>query len=260
MRRADDHGRALVVGDELGARDEAEGIGHTAAEGAVAHDHARHPLGRLDEVEDPLLLGESPDEQHARWLVRLADRVGNRDPARHDAHLSRAELARGRRERLGRAEHDAGSPQRAFGPPSGHAPASSTSVPHSWRTNGLRVFSAGRADGSQWAWTRSASRAARRAAIEYEARNAGTQERLPRASPEVPDDAVPVREPEVPKRGGRDDLDVDAGAPQLLHRLAHEHSSDVVRPARVRRRENDDLHSRRRRATMGSAAASVANT
>ena len=117
MRRADDHGGVLVAGDELGARDEAEGVGHTAAEWAVAHDHARHALGGPDEVEDPLLLGEAPDEQHVRRIVRPADLVGNDDATRNDAHVSRAELARRRRERLGRAEHDTGSPHELPGRP-----------------------------------------------------------------------------------------------------------------------------------------------
>ena len=86
------------------------------------------------------------------------------------------------------------------------------------------------------------------------------EEHLPRTTFQVPDDAVPVREPEVPKRGRRDDIDVDSRRPQVLDRIANERSRDVVRPARVRRRENDDLHSRCTRATTGSAAASVANT
>ena len=86
------------------------------------------------------------------------------------------------------------------------------------------------------------------------------EEHLPRTALQVPDDAVPVGEPEVPKRGGRDDVDVDSRRPQVLDRIANERSRDVVRPARIRRRENDDLHSRCARATTGSAAASVANT
>ena len=86
------------------------------------------------------------------------------------------------------------------------------------------------------------------------------EEHLPRTALQVPDDAVPVGEPEVPKRGGRDDLDLDSSRTQVLDCVANERSRDVVRPARVRRRENDDLHSRRARATTGSAAASVANT
>ncbi len=86
------------------------------------------------------------------------------------------------------------------------------------------------------------------------------EQHLPRTPLEVPDDPVPVREPEVPERGWRDHVDGKAGRPQVLYRIAYERPRDVVRPARVRRRENDDLHSRRARATTGSAAASVANT
>jgi hypothetical protein len=47
----------------------------------------------------------------------------------------------------------------------------------------------------------------------------------------------------------------------VVHRVPDEHSRDVVRPARIRRREHGDPHSRRAlRATTGSATASVANT
>ena len=121
MRRADDHGRALVVGDELGARDEAEGVGHTAAERAVAHDHARHPLGGPDEVEDPLLLGES-----ARRTARAADRPARRPrrelrprSGRRAPLVRRARAPPPRAPRTGRAR--CGLSARASGPPSGHA-------------------------------------------------------------------------------------------------------------------------------------------
>ncbi len=78
---------------------------------------------------------------------------------------------------------------------------------------------------------------------------------------EVADDPVPVGEAEVPKRRGRDDVDLHSRRPQVLDRVAHEDPCDVVRPARIRRREDGDPHSRRApEGDDGSAAASVANT
>ena len=87
------------------------------------------------------------------------------------------------------------------------------------------------------------------------------QQRLPGAAPEVSHDPAPVREAEVSKRGGRDDVDLDARLTEVLDRVADEDPGDVVRPPRVRRREDEDLHSRRAspKAT-GSAAARVAKT
>ena len=70
-----------------------------------------------------------------------------------------------------------------------------------------------------------------------------------------------VGEAEVPKRCRRDDVDADSRLSQMLDCSADESPRDVVAPTRVRRREDDDLHSRRACAkTTGSAAASVAKT
>ena len=102
-------------------------------------------------------------------------------------------------------------------------------------------------------------RAARRPRVRREEER--QEHRLPRAPPQVPDDPVPVREPVVPERGGRYDDHLDARLPQVLDRVAHEDAGDVVPRARIRRREDGDLHSRRARAaTTGSAATRVANT
>ena len=259
VRRADDHGRPYVVRDELVTRDEAERLGRPCAEGAVAHDHPWDPLGRPDEVEDPLLLGETAHEQRVRRIVRLADGVGNRDPARHHAHPSCAELACGRCERLRRAQHDARPANEAPGGPAHTRRELHVRSPQleDERLAGLQRREGGRkpVGVDEVGIARRTARCSRVRSQEYR-----QQERLPRTAPEVPDDAVSVGEPEVPERGGRDDLDVEPGGAKFLHRLAHEHPCDVVRPARVRRREHDDLHSRRKRATMGSAAASVAKT
>ena len=87
------------------------------------------------------------------------------------------------------------------------------------------------------------------------------QQDLPGATAQISNDPVPIREPEVAEGRRRDDLDVDARRPESEHRVADESTGDVVRPTRVRRRENGDLHSRRApTATAGRATASVANT
>ncbi len=77
-RRAGDDGRPLVVGAELARRHEALSLGHAVAKRAVADDDARQPLGRLEELEDPLLLREAPDVEDVRRLRRLTDLLGNR--------------------------------------------------------------------------------------------------------------------------------------------------------------------------------------
>lgn len=50
-----DHGCALVVATELSVRHEADRLRDEVAKRAVADDHAREALCRLQELEDPLL-------------------------------------------------------------------------------------------------------------------------------------------------------------------------------------------------------------
>ncbi len=83
-----------------------------------------------------------------------------------------------------------------------------------------------------------ARRPSRRARVRREEeRERGNEPRLP---PQVPDDAVPVREPEVPERGGRDDRDFDPRLPQVVDGIPHERPRDVVRAARIRGGQDDD--------------------
>ena len=60
-------------------------------------------------------------------------------------------------------------------------------------------------------------------------------------SPEIPHDPVPVREPEVTKRSRRDDHDVDPRFAQVVDRVRTNDAGDVVRPPRVRRRQDTTL-------------------
>ena len=64
--------------------------------------------------------------------------------------------------------------------------ASSTSVPCSVSTNGFPENAAGNPVGSQWAWTTSAFRAARRAARVIEVRSGGTAQGRRRTFRDIP--------------------------------------------------------------------------
>ena len=68
------------------------------------------------------------------------------------------------------------------------------------------------------------------------------REHEPRATLDVSEYPVPVRQPVVAKRRRRDDLDLEPGRANVLDRVANEDARDVVGPARVGRREDDDAH------------------
>ena len=93
-----------------------------------------------------------------------------------------------------------------------------------------------------------------------EADEEGRQEqREPRPPAQVADDPVPVRDPEVPERRRRDDLDLHSLRPHRLDRVTDEEPRHVPLVPRVRGRQDDDLHWRRRANTIGAASASIAN-
>ena len=101
--------------------------------------------------------------------------------------------------------------------------------------------------------------AARRAARAYETRKAGSRSASHGRRRRLPRDPVAVGDPEVAERRRRDDLDVHALRPHRLDGVADEQTGDVVLVARVRRRQDDDLHGGRRAKTIGAASASIAN-
>jgi hypothetical protein len=106
-RRASNDGRALVVRAEHARPDEADGTRNSIAERPVSDDHTWDPLGRLEELEDPLLVREPPDEEDVGWFVWRADVSRQFDAARNHTNVSRSELAPGLGERAGRAEDHA---------------------------------------------------------------------------------------------------------------------------------------------------------
>ena len=72
----------------------------------------------------------------------------------------------------------------------------------------------------------------------------GHEQAEPGPPAEVADHAVAVGDPEVPERERRHDLDLDALRTEVLDGVGDEPPDDVLRRARVRRREHDDLHGR----------------
>ena len=162
------------------------------------------------------------------------------------ARYSEATIASRARRRIGRKSH-------------GAFRASSTSVPQSWTTYGFPVASAASA-GRQPVRVDEVGvprRPARRPRVVEEERR--QQQREPRPPAQVAGDPVPVGDPEVPERRRRDDLDLDALRPHRLDRVADEEAGHVPLVARVRGRQDDDLHVSRRANTIGAASASSAN-
>ena len=68
------------------------------------------------------------------------------------------------------------------------------------------------------------------------------EQQPPRPRADVSHDPVPVGEPEVPERRRRDDVDVNARRPQMLHRVGDEPPRGIFRPAGIRRRQNENAH------------------
>ena len=86
------------------------------------------------------------------------------------------------------------------------------------------------------------------------------REREIRLLSEVPRHSRPVRDPVVTEARGRHDANVDAALADVLHLVGDEEARNISRPARVRRRQDDDLQDSRRRAnTIGVARASRAS-
>ena len=84
----------------------------------------------------------------------------------------------------------------------------------------------------------------------------------PGPPPEIPHDAVSVREPEVRKRRRGDHAHLEPSLLQVLDRVPHEHAGDVARVARIGRCENRPLTCAppARPKTTGKATASTAKT
>ena len=238
-------------------RDEADRLRHAHRPGA--DDHARQPLGRGEELLDPLLRREPADEEDVRRLLGLADRLGDLDPARDHAHLARAELARRvgeglrGRDRQPRAAQE--RPEEPRRPPReldvGAPELDDERLPG--RERGERRREPVRVDE-----VGVARRAARRARERDEER----RQRAARATaagagcPTIP---WPYAIPKCRNDAGETTSTSTPSARRRLDRVADEEAGDVPLVPRVRRRQDDDLHGRRRAKTIGAASASIAN-
>ena len=258
-RDADDRGALVVRRRAPTAATKPTASGTRDAQRAVADDHARQALRRLDELEDPLLLAQPPGEEDVRRVGGLTDALaGCSTPVGTTSTRARRAREPRRRESVD-AAITVRAPRSSGRTSAGARRASSTSVPHTCSTYGFPVARAAIADGIQCACTRSASRAATRAARAYAARNAGTSASFhgaPRRFWAMP---AAVGDPEVLERRRRDDVDLDAQLAHSSDGVGDEPPRDVVRVARVRRRQDDDLHSRRAK-TTGIASASAMKT
>ena len=81
------------------------------------------------------------------------------------------------------------------------------------------------------------------------------EERKPRACAEIGDDPRPVRNSEVTEPIRRDDVYVDSALAQALDRVAEKRRGVVAGIARVRRRQDGDLHAEPSRGANATGAA-----
>ncbi len=258
---ASDDGRPLVEGEQLPARNEAVGFRNAVSQRPVANENAWEPLGRFEELADSLLTREPAGVQNVRWLLRRADLLRHVNAARHEAHVSRAERACGHGQRRRRTEDEPGSAQQPPERPGRTARQLDVGAPQLYDERPPRCESGKRGREPVCVDEIGSTRCppGGPGVREKEERK---REQQPRPPPEVPHDPVPVREPEVRKRVRRHNDDLDAGVPQARDGVAHEHPGHVVRAARIRRRENENLQGVRaaRPNTTGNATASAAKT
>ena len=176
-----------------------------------------------------------------RRLLRPADSGGDLDAARDHAHVPRAERAHVVRERARRA-HDGPRPPHERPEEPGRAPRELDVRPPRLQHEGLpgrnprdgrrqpvRVHDLGVA--------RSPPRRAREREEEE-----GQEQHEPRPRAQVVRDPVAVGDPEVTEVERRDDTHLDALPAQVLDGVCDERACEVTRRARVRRRQDADLH------------------
>jgi len=249
VRRAGHDGSAPVQRDELIVGKHSERAWHAVPERAVPGDDQRQPSRRLQQLEDALLGREPAGEEDLGRIRRRRNLAGDLDAARDHLDVLGSELPRltGERgrgaDRQARATEDrAGERRRPAGELDVGAPELDD-VRLSRRTCDRARRQPVRMD--QVRPTRRAPGGPCERAEE-----GGQRERLQRAGAEIPDHARSVRDPEVAKRGGGDDLDVGSSPPEVLDRVGHEAAGRIPREPRVRRRQDDDPHG----LTIGSSS------
>ena len=228
------------------------------ANGPCADDHPWQSFGRRQELVNSLLGREAADEEHMRRLFRLADRLRNLDAARDHPHVRRAELAGRSREKLRRRDRQLRPAQDRPEEPRRTPRELDVTAPeldHVWLAarersepgrQPMRMDEVGIACGSP-----------RGACVAEQKRRQEQHE--PGSTTQVSGDPVPVGDAEVPERRRRDDLDLHSLRTHGLDRVTDEEARHVPLVPRVRGRQDDDLHWRRRAKTIGAASASIAN-
>jgi hypothetical protein len=231
---------------------------HARAQRPVADDHPRQALGRVHELEDPLLLAEPPGEEDVRRVVRLRHPLRDLHSGRNHLDPACAQRSRLVGEEPGRRDDGARAAQQRTHEERRATRQLDVRSPHlqhvrlprrargERRRDPVRVNEIGVA--------RDAARGDR--VRRDESRN---ERQLPRSGAQVLRDPAAVGDAEVREGRRRDDVDLDAAFPYRAHRPGDEVARDVPRVARVRRRQDDDLHSVDAAKTIGSASASARN-
>ena len=166
---------------------------------------------------------------------------GRSDAARDHTDLASTEAVRVGRERSRRADHDPRPPQDRAEQPRQPLGELDVRAPESGRR--AAYASRGRRGRREPVGVHDIGVACRAPCREREREEKQRQKQdLPRPCPEVVRDPVPVGDPEVPERRGRDDVDVDTGLAQMDDGVLHEPSGDVARVARVRGCQDGNVH------------------
>ena len=259
VRRARHDGGPRVPLLELVVREEPERTRDLVAQRPVPDDHERQPVGRGDEVAHSLLRREPARVEDLRRLRLLAHLGRELDAAGNDPDVLGTETPRVVRQGPRRRGHEPRPPEHPHRQ-CGCAPRKLDVRPmdldderpsrrhrHDRSGEPVRVHEI-RVRGGPARGPREASEHQRQ------------REREIRLLPEVSGHSRPVRDPVVPEARRRHDPDVDATLADVLHLVGDEEARNVSRPARVRRRQDDDLQDSRRRAnTIGVARASRAS-
>ena len=138
--------------------------------------------------------------------------------------------------------------------------ASSTSVPHSCRTNGFPTPAATSPVG-QPVRVHEVDPVRPPPSLGAEVpEHRRNHRRQPRPPPQVPHHARPVRDPVVAEVERRDDVHVQPALTQARDRLAEEVHGRVALVARIGRRQHQHLHPRARAKTVGVTSTSIAKT
>ena len=220
---------------------------------------SRSPSAARDELADALL-GREPARVEDLRRLRLVPHFGRQlDPAGNHPHIRRTETSRLVRQGRRRRDHEPRPPQ--------HLPRQSRSPPRELDVRSPDL------DDERLA-RRHRHDAGRKPVRVHEIRVRGSPARGPREPgehqrhrereirllAEVAGHTRPVGDPVVPEARRRDDPHVDPSPADVLHLVGDEEAGDISRPARVRRRQDDDLQDSRRRAnTIGVARASSAS-